>query len=215
MPDWPADKPERRPITSLKPFPRNARTHTPEQIAQVAASITKFGWTNSVLIAPDGEIIAGHARVLAALQLGIEQIPCIVATNWTDEEKRLFVIADNKLGLNAGWDEALLAQELADIQALGEDPTLSGFNDKEIEQLLAPPNDVEREWQGMPEFVQPADAPYQSITVHFTDAGAVADFCNKLGKTVVRVTKYIWYPEQKQVPQAHLRYAADDKEEVA
>jgi DNA modification methylase len=136
-PQWPADRPERRALATLRPFPRNARTHSAEQIAQVARSIEHFGWTMPVLIEPSGEIIAGHARVLAAQSLGIDSVPCIVAAGWSDEQKRAYVIADNKLGLNAGWDDALLTLELRDLKSIGFDLGLTGFEAGEIDELFA------------------------------------------------------------------------------
>jgi DNA modification methylase len=134
---WPADRPERRALTALRPFPRNARTHSPEQIAQVAASITEWGWTNAVLIDESGEIIAGHARVLAAQRLGLKDIPVIAARGWSEAQKRAYVIADNKLGLNAGWDDALLALEFKDLKTIGFDLGLTGFAAGEVDALFA------------------------------------------------------------------------------
>src|SRR5262249_12564532 len=124
---WPADRPERRPVASLRPFPRNARTHSAEQIAQVARSIEEWGWTFPVLIGADGEIIAGHARVLAAQKLGLTEVPCLVADSWTPEQRRAYVIADNKLALNADWDDALLTLEIGDLKDAGFDLGLTGF----------------------------------------------------------------------------------------
>jgi hypothetical protein len=139
MPEWPADRPERRPLASLRPFERNARTHSAEQVAQVAASIQQWGWTQPVLITEDGEIIAGHARALAAQQLGLEDVPVIVAAGWTDAQKRAYLIADNKLAMNAGWDDALLKLELGELQGLGFDLGLTGFGEGELQQLFAGP----------------------------------------------------------------------------
>jgi ParB-like chromosome segregation protein Spo0J len=103
---WPADKVERRPVAGLIPYARNARTHSEEQVAQIAASIREWGWTMPVLVDERDEIIAGHGRVLAAQRLGLATIPVMVARGWTDAQKRAYVIADNKLTLNAGWDAA-------------------------------------------------------------------------------------------------------------
>jgi DNA modification methylase len=137
MPDWPADKPERRALSSLRPFPRNARQHSDAQVAQVAASITEWGWTNAVLVDESGEIIAGHARVLAANRLGLSEIPVIVARGWSEAQKRAYVIADNKLAENASWDDALLGLELKDLQGIGFDLGLTGFATGEIDELFA------------------------------------------------------------------------------
>jgi DNA modification methylase len=132
---WPADKVERWPIERLIPYARNARTHSAEQVDQIAASIREWGWTNPVLVGEDGSIIAGHGRVLAARKLRIQQIPIMVATGWTEAQKRAYAIADNKLALNAGWDESMLALEIADLTEVGFDLGLIGFSDDEIAAL--------------------------------------------------------------------------------
>ena len=102
---WPADKVERWPIAKLIPYARNARTHSPEQVDQIAASIREWGWTNPVLVAEDGTIIAGHGRVLGAKKLGLTEVPVMVAAGWSEAQIRAYALADNKLALNAGWDE--------------------------------------------------------------------------------------------------------------
>jgi ParB-like chromosome segregation protein Spo0J len=104
---WPASQIEHWPIDRLVPYARNARTHTDAQIAQIAASIREWGWTIPVLVAEDGTILAGHARVLAAIKLGITEVPVIVARGWSEAKKRAYVLADNKLTLNSGWDALL------------------------------------------------------------------------------------------------------------
>ncbi len=125
-----------RPIDKLEPYARNARTHSEEQVTQIVASIREFGWTNPVLVDENGGIIAGHGRVLAAKQLGIEQIPCIELAGLTEAQKRAYVIADNKLALNAGWDEDLLRMEISDLKDLDFDIDLIGFNEAEIADIL-------------------------------------------------------------------------------
>ena len=101
---WPADKVERRPVASLTPYARNARTHSAEQVDQIAASIREGGWTVPVLVDEAGGIIAGHARLLAARKLGWVDVPVMVASGWSEAQKRAYVLADNELALNAGWD---------------------------------------------------------------------------------------------------------------
>lgn len=127
---------EHLPLDALVPYARNSRTHSPEQIAQVADSIREFGFTNPVLIDGQGGIIAGHGRVMAARQIGLAEVPCIRLPHLTDAQKRAYVIADNKLALNAGWDDELLALELRELDGLGFDLHLTGFNDDEISKLL-------------------------------------------------------------------------------
>ena len=125
------------PLDALTPYARNARTHSSEQVEQLVASITEFGWTNPVLIDEAGGIIAGHGRVMAAQQMGMDQVPCIRLPHLTGAQRRAYVLADNRLALNAGWDDALLAQELADLDADGFDLGLTGFDSSEIDRLLA------------------------------------------------------------------------------
>ena len=108
-------------IEDLIPYARNSRTHSDKQIAQIAASIKEFGWRNPVLIDGDNGIIAGHGRVLAARKLNIDQIPTIDGSDMTDIQKRMYVIADNKLALNADWDDEILALELEELESLGAD----------------------------------------------------------------------------------------------
>ena len=128
---------ELRPILDLLPFARNSRTHSEAQVAQVAASIMEFGWTSPVLIGADGVIIAGHARVLAARKLDMVEVPVIVLGHLSETQRRALVIADNKLALNAGWNEEILSQELQAIEAAGFDLDMVGFSDEEIRALLA------------------------------------------------------------------------------
>jgi DNA modification methylase len=138
--DWPADTVERRPVADLIPFARNARTHSDAQVAQIAAAIVEFGWTSAILIDEASQIIAGHGRLLAARKLGLHEVPVVVARGWSDARKRAYVIADNKLALNAGWDEELLGLELAELQGLGFDLGLVGFSDDELKSLLSASN---------------------------------------------------------------------------
>lgn len=133
--DWPADKVERRDVASLVPYARNARTHSPAQVAAIAASIREWGWTVPVLVDEAGGIIAGHGRILAAQKLGITEVPVMVANGWTEAQKRAYVIADNKLALNAGWDDELLKLELGDLRELDFDLSLTGFSDEELAEL--------------------------------------------------------------------------------
>lgn len=126
---------EHLPIGSLLPYARNSRTHSPEQIGKVADSIRRFGFTNPVLIRGAG-IVAGHGRVMAARQLGMEAVPVIRLDHLTEDEARAYVIADNKLAELAGWDDDLLALELRDLQDHDFDLALTGFSDDELKELL-------------------------------------------------------------------------------
>jgi DNA modification methylase len=130
------------PVEKLIPYATNARTHSDEQIAQIAASIAEFGFVNPVLVGPDGVLIAGHARLLAARKLGMVEVPVIILEHLTKTQRRALALADNRLPLNAGWDEELLRLEL---EALREDDfnlDLIGFSDQELESLLTEPHQI-------------------------------------------------------------------------
>lgn len=128
---------EWRNIGEIIPYARNSRTHSEEQVAQIAASIKEFGWTNPVLIDEENGIIAGHGRLAAARKLGHTQIPVIELTGLSEAQKRAYVIADNKLALNAGWDTEMLVNELRDLEGMDIDLALTGFSADELNDMLA------------------------------------------------------------------------------
>lgn len=132
----PADKIEQWPIEKLIPYARNSRTHSDEQIAQLVASIKEWGWTTPILVDEEGGIIAGHGRTMAAQRLKMTQVPVMVARGWSDAKKRAYVLADNKLALNAGWDNEMLALEFKDLLEQGFDMELTGFTQDEIDALM-------------------------------------------------------------------------------
>jgi ParB-like chromosome segregation protein Spo0J len=124
-------------LDKLIPFARNPRTHSDEQVAQIAASIEEFGFNNPILVDTKAGIIAGHGRLLAARKLELTEVPVIVLDHLTEAQKRAYIIADNRLALNAGWDEALLREELAALQQEDFNIDLIGFDDAELARLLA------------------------------------------------------------------------------
>jgi len=136
-------------IETLIPYAANARTHSDEQVAQIAGSIREFGWTNPVLIDSAGTIVAGHGRVMAARKLGIQSIPCIRLGHLTPAQVRAYVIADNRLALNAGWDEDLLAAEMSALKEEGFNLGLTGFSDSEIDKMLGRTTGAEPSGQGI------------------------------------------------------------------
>ena len=125
-----------RNVSELIPYARNARTHSDEQVARIAASIKEFGWTNPILIDCESGIIAGHGRVLAARKLGLEKVPTIELSGMTDAQKRAYILADNKLALDAGWDEELLRLEFEELRGGVIDLELTGFSLDEINDIL-------------------------------------------------------------------------------
>lgn len=143
----------------LIPYARNSRTHSDEQVTQIASSIKEFGFTNPVLIDGQGGIIAGHGRVMAAKKLGIEEVPCIELSHLTDAQRRAYVIADNKLALNAGWDDEMLRVEFQELQDLGFDVELTGFSMDEINALTV------EEVEGLTDEDAVPEAPETPISV--------------------------------------------------
>jgi DNA modification methylase len=134
--DWPALKIELRSVSSLKPYARNSRTHSKEQVTKLTNSVREWGWTIPILVDENDQVIAGHGRLLAAEALKIEQVPVMVARGWSDEKKRAYVIADNQLALEAGWDRTLLGEELFELQKLNFDLSLTGFDALDLKALM-------------------------------------------------------------------------------
>lgn len=159
LPRWPADQVERWPIAKLIPYARNARTHSDAQVGQIAASIREWGWTMPVLVDETGTIIAGHGRVLAAHLLSIRDVPVMVARGWTEAQRRAYTLADNKLALNAGWDEQLLGLEMSDLRDFGTNLELVGFTAVEITDLLGAVDTVR-----LPDLPNGDRNPFQEMT---------------------------------------------------
>lgn len=149
-----------KPTADLIPYARNSRTHSDQQVAQICSSIQEFGFTNPVLVDDKNSIIAGHGRVLAATKLGLSEVPCLVLSHLSEAQKRAYVIADNKLALNAGWDDELLALELVDLQDMDFDLSLTGFSADELAGLM----ELETE-DGLTEDDEVPEAPELAITV--------------------------------------------------
>jgi len=150
-----AEKVEHWPLDRLVPHARNARTHSEDQIAQIAGSIAEFGFVNPVLVGDDGVIVAGHGRVLAARKLGLAEAPVIVLSHLTPTQRRALMIADNQIAVNAGWNDEILAAELAALKEEAFDLDLLGFDDAELDRLLATQLEPEDDADEAPEL--PAD----------------------------------------------------------
>lgn len=151
---------EYRPLDALIPYARNSRTHSEAQVAQIAASIREFGWTNPVLVDEQQTIIAGHGRVLAAQKLGLDSVPTIALTGLTEAQRRAYVIADNRLALNAGWDEEMLALELQELAEEGFDTDLLGFDPDELDAMLSPTQGTD----GLTDEDAVPEAPVEPVT---------------------------------------------------
>jgi DNA modification methylase len=141
LPDWPAFNVERRQASALKPYKNNARTHSDEQVAQIAASIREWGWTQPILIDEKGGVISGHGRLLAAQSQGVDEVPVIVAHGWSKDQIKAYVLADNQLALNAGWDQDLLRVEIGALGAAGFDTELLGFGADALADLFSDKTD--------------------------------------------------------------------------
>jgi hypothetical protein len=180
-----AQRIEHWPLDRLVPYERNARTHSAEQIAGVAASIKEFGFTNPILVASDDGILAGHGRLQAAKELAMDTVPVVVLDHLTPKQRRAYVLADNKLALNAGWDDALLVGELQALQADEFDLSLLGWSGDELDELLSETEELSPEDAGgdaVPEpptdpVTRPGDVwllgPHRVMCGDATDAGAV------------------------------------------
>lgn len=125
-----------RKVDDLIPYARNARTHSPEQIAKLAGSIREFGFINPVIISSDGGILAGHGRVMAAQKLKMDEVPCIEESHLTDAQRRAYILADNRLALDAGWDDELLKVEIKELSDLDFDLSLTGFDEEELNRYI-------------------------------------------------------------------------------
>ena len=147
-------------LETLIPYARNSRSHSDAQVAQIAASIGEFGFTNPILIDAEGGIIAGHGRTMAARKLGLDKVPCIRLTNLTDAQKKAYIIADNKLALNAGWDDEMLKVELTELKDLDFDLSLIGFDADELANLLEP-----EQVDGLTDEDDVPEAPETPVTV--------------------------------------------------
>lgn len=197
-----------RKVAELVPFDRNSRTHNEAQVAQLAASIKEFGFTNPILIDEANVIIAGEGRWTAAKKLNLDEVPCIVLTGLTVAQKAAYVIADNKIALNSGWNADMLHAELARLSELNYDINLTGFNDVEalnlsfelqpMEPEATPP---EKDWSGMPEFAQPKAGPWRTLYVHFDKPGDFAAFSKALGIKLSSRSKATWYPKRPDAPE--------------
>lgn len=151
-----------KPVDALIPYANNARTHSSTQIDKLCASLREFGFVNPVLVDGQDGIIAGHGRVMAAKKAGMISVPTLLIDNLTDAQKRAYILADNKLALDAGWDESLLRLEMLDLQQLGYDIGLSGFDSAEIDALLA---DIEDESPGLTDKDAAPDPPENQTSI--------------------------------------------------
>ena len=199
-----------KPTKDLIPYINNSRTHSEQQIQQVASSIQEFGFTNPILIDQDQGIIAGHGRLQAAQLLGLDEVPTITITGWTAAQKKAYVIADNKLALNAGWDDSLLKIEMESLINLDFDLNAIGFTESEMLNIMLDreqgETDPEAEWTDMPEFDQPDIQSFRKVAVHFENQDDCDEFFSLIGQTDKGKTKSIWHPQQESNDLEGVRY---------
>lgn len=209
-PSDPAGQTEYRDIGSLLPYARNARTHTDEQVRQLAASITEWGWTMPVLIDEAGMILAGHARVRAAALLALTQVPVVVAKGWSEPKKRAYILADNQLAQNAGWDLAMRLQETTDLLESGFECDLIGFSPINMAEMFGGVNSPSEEWAEMPDCTMENVPPIRTIIVHFESHNDVNDFTKLIGQAVTDKTKFIYHPQKVRNTPIKYRYEGTD-----
>ena len=161
-------------VHSLIPYARNSRTHSDAQVDKIAASIKEFGFLNPVIVDGESGIVAGHGRVLAAKKLGLDELPCVEASHLTDAQRRAYIIADNRLALDAGWDDEMLRLEFAELDGLGFDLELTGFS---LDEVAGMQFDNDAELDGMPELKDGDKEPFQqkTFTLHDEQAAIVDD----------------------------------------
>jgi ParB-like chromosome segregation protein Spo0J len=204
---------EQRSVAKLIPYAANSRTHSDAQVAQIAASIKEFGWTNPILVSGDNSIIAGHGRLMAARKLDMEEVPVIVLDHLNKAQQRALVIADNQLALNAGWDSDMLKAEIDNLKLDDFNIDLLAFSDAELSALFLEKEDgktdADEEWQGMPEF-EDEDPCFRKVIVSFDTPDDVAEFFSIIGQSDTGKTKSIWFPEKERRDLESLRWAEDE-----
>ena len=183
------------------PYEKNPRTHSEEQINQILKSIKEFGFNNPILIDEKNRIIAGHGRLEAAKKLGLRVVPTIQLSHLSENQRRAFIIADNKIALNSGWNFDLLKIELSDLKLENFDLSVTGFFDKELEGIFSDgfskeTGNFKEEWEGMPEFDKKDEKPFRSLIVHFDKQVDVDNFFKLIKQSFSNKTKYIWFPKQ-------------------
>ncbi len=209
---WPAETVKTKPTSALKPFAHNPKIHPENQIQQIAASIEEWGWTIPILIDEKNNVVAGHGRLEAAKLLKIDSVPCMVAKGWSDEQKKAYVIADNKIAEKSGWDDDLLKDLLNDIE--GFNIELTGIGELELDSIFLErqTGDTDQlvEWEGMPEFIS-ENPCYRKIVVNFDNQQAVENFFSAINQECTDKTKSIWYPQKERRDLESYRFADDNE----
>ena len=184
----------------LKEYSKNPKEHPKEQINNLAISIQQFGFKVPILITKDNEIVAGHGRLMAAKQLKLKTIPCIVADDLSEAEIKAFRIADNKLA-KTEWELDFLKEEMIDLKEMNFDITTTGFNSKEIDFFMSldkdSKNDPYDEYKDMPEYISNDKTAYRTIYLHFMSEEDVRKFSKLINQKISEKTKYLYFPKQE------------------
>lgn len=204
---------EHIPTADLKPYEKNSRTHSEDQIKQLMKSIQGFGFTNPILIDENNNIIAGHGRLEACKLLKFQEVPCLRLVGLTDEQKKAYIIADNKLALNSQWDFDLLKGEVEALKAANFDLSLVGFSLDELKSITMDfqqgENSSDAAWTGMPEFDQQNKKSLRYVIVHFKEKEDVEKFFQLINQSFTEKTKSVWFPEQPRIDTEAKRYGDD------
>ena len=195
-------------INEIKPYDKNPRLHSDVQITQIINSIKEFGFTVPILLDEDNNIIAGHGRLEASKKLQLKQVPTITLNNLSENQKKAYVIADNKITLNSSWDIDLLWKEVQELNLAEFNLDILGFDNSELlpmidENAVA---DFSDEWENMPEFIQENAEAYRTIKVHFETDRDIDLFSKLIGQKLTDKTKSIWYPPQEKNDTESKRY---------
>jgi hypothetical protein len=215
---WPATTVALRPIGTVREYERNPRLHSERQVGLIARSLQEFGWTNPLLVSEDGVLIAGHARYLAAKELGLSEVPVMVARGWTDAQVRAYTIADNQMAITgSSFDPTLLALEIEGLRLDGFDLALTGFEPFELDAMSAVPDMTPRDpnalWEGMPEFTHEDQTSLHKVIVHLASAEALRAFAGVVGQTITEKTRAIWYPAAERGTYADKRWVGEEAPE--
>ena len=186
-------------IKRVIPYEGNPRRNE-DVVDKVAGSLNEFGWQQPIVVDKEMVVVAGHTRLQAAKKLKMDQVPIHVA-DLTDVQAKAYRLADNRIAEDADWDRFLLGNEIRQLDDLGFDLDLTGFNNLELSNLLIDPELAEGaqdEWRDMPEFLQDNKKAYRTVYVHFVDQEAVDNFCKTTGKKMTDRTRYLWFPENEE-----------------
>lgn len=206
-------------IGRVKPYHTNPRTIPKSAVEKTAASIKKFGWRQPIVVDPDGVIIVGHTRRLAALHLDRKRVPVHVAKDMSPEDMAAYRLDDNRTGEESEWDYGLLGKELEALKRANYDISSLAFDDVELKTAmgiargLGVEGNQTDEWnRSMPEYVRGTDGMHKQIIMHFPDQEAVDAFAKLVDQPITKLTKYLWYPKQELTNPSSRIFVAGDRD---